>query len=71
MGMCEAACEVSRVAMRGVQVVAGVVYRTGDGQERTASAHLTIVCDGMYSLMRKRLSEPKVNQGSPHMARCH
>lgn len=46
------------------QVVAGVVYRTGDGQERTARAHLTIVCDGMYSLMRKRLSEPKIKHPS-------
>mmetsp|Transcript_3063 Transcript_3063/g.7681 ORF Transcript_3063/g.7681 Transcript_3063/m.7681 type:complete len:513 (-) Transcript_3063:644-2182(-) len=46
------------------QVVAGVAYKTGDGVERTARAHLTIVCDGMYSSMRKRLSEPKIKHPS-------
>lgn len=38
----------------------GVAYKASDGVERTARAHLTIVCDGMYSGLRKHLSEPKV-----------
>ena len=44
------------------QVVTGVAYRASDGSERTASAHLTIVCDGMYSNLRKHLSVPKVGR---------
>ncbi|KAG2487299.1 hypothetical protein HYH03_014139 [Edaphochlamys debaryana] len=48
------------------QVVTGVVYRHTpagpDAQpvERTARAHLSIVCDGMYSNLRKHLSAPKI-----------
>jgi squalene monooxygenase len=47
-------------------VVTGVVYRhlgpEADAvpSERSARAHLTIVCDGMYSSLRKHLSQPKV-----------
>jgi squalene monooxygenase len=32
--------------------VSGVQYRGGDGSLRTARAHLTVVCDGMYSQFR-------------------
>jgi hypothetical protein len=32
--------------------VSGVQYKTGDGEVRTAKAHLTVVCDGMYSQFR-------------------
>lgn len=47
------------------QVVTGVVYRhqppgATEGTERSARAHLTIVCDGMYSNLRRHLSTPKV-----------
>mmetsp|Transcript_26909 Transcript_26909/g.58754 ORF Transcript_26909/g.58754 Transcript_26909/m.58754 type:complete len:505 (-) Transcript_26909:910-2424(-) len=44
--------------------VSGIIYKTGDGQERTARAHLTIVCDGMYSNLRKHLAEPKIHHPS-------
>ena len=44
-----------------MQVVAGVMYKTPDGVERVAKAYLTIVCDGMYSNLRKHLSEPNVS----------
>ncbi|KAG2422456.1 hypothetical protein HXX76_016026 [Chlamydomonas incerta] len=50
------------------EVVTGVVYRhlpggTGPASapvERSARAHLTLVCDGMYSNLRKHLSTPKI-----------
>ena len=32
--------------------MSGVQYKAGDGEVRTARAHLTIVCDGMYSQFR-------------------
>lgn len=52
-------------------MVTGVVYRHLPAapsqepggpapQDRSARAHLTIVCDGMYSNLRKHLSTPKV-----------
>jgi squalene monooxygenase len=37
--------------------VAGVSYKCADGTIRTAFAHLTVACDGMYSMLRKRLHE--------------
>jgi 2-polyprenyl-6-methoxyphenol hydroxylase-like FAD-dependent oxidoreductase len=37
--------------------VAGVLYKTLDGVVHKAFAHLTIACDGMYSMLRKRLHE--------------
>ena len=40
--------------------VAGVLYRTPDGAERVATADLTIVCDGMYSSLRSKLSVPNI-----------
>lgn len=36
--------------------VAGVSYKA-DGEMHTAFAHLTVACDGMYSMLRKRLHE--------------
>eukprot|EP00798_Chlamydomonas_sp_ICE-L_P022067 gene22067-29132_t len=42
------------------EAVSGVAYKSSDGTERIARADLTIVCDGMYSNMRKNLAEPKV-----------
>lgn len=35
--------------------VAGVTYKVPGGQERTAFAHLSVACDGMYSMLRKHL----------------
>lgn len=41
------------------QVVTGVRYKSSsDGVERIALAHLTVVCDGMYSTLRSKLSVP-------------
>jgi squalene monooxygenase len=39
------------------EVVAGAKYRA-DGNEFVSSAHLTVVCDGMYSALRSKLSKP-------------
>lgn len=39
--------------------MAGVLYKSAAG-EATAHAHLTIVCDGMYSSLRTKLSEPNI-----------
>lgn len=44
--------------------MSGVGYKASDGSERVARAHLTIVCDGMYSSLRKQLSEPKIHHPS-------
>ncbi|WCJ18076.1 squalene epoxidase 2 [Euphorbia peplus] len=41
--------------------VKGVNYRTRDGQELTASAPLTVVCDGCFSNLRRSLCNPKVD----------
>ncbi|GMN52444.1 hypothetical protein TIFTF001_021605 [Ficus carica] len=42
-------------------VVKGVKYKSKDGQELTAFAPLTIVCDGCYSNLRRSLCYPKVD----------
>jgi squalene monooxygenase len=39
------------------QVVTGVRYRTVDKEEHIALAHLTVVCDGMYSSFRTKLHQ--------------
>jgi 2-polyprenyl-6-methoxyphenol hydroxylase-like FAD-dependent oxidoreductase len=39
------------------QPVSGVKYKAADGSVREARAHLTVVCDGMYSNFRKPLTE--------------
>ncbi|KAI8470182.1 MAG: SE-domain-containing protein [Monoraphidium minutum] len=44
--------------------VSGVQYRTADGELRTARAHLTVVCDGMYSQFRKQLADPDMKHPS-------
>ncbi|XP_065872443.1 squalene monooxygenase SE1-like isoform X1 [Euphorbia lathyris] len=41
--------------------VKGVNYRTRNGQELTAYAPLTIVCDGCFSNLRRSLCNPKVD----------
>lgn len=47
------------------QVVTGVRYKaSSDGTEVVALAHLTIVCDGMYSIFRKKLSVPDIHHPS-------
>lgn len=46
------------------QVVTGVRYRGADGADTAALAHLTIVCDGMYSIFRKKLSVPDIKHPS-------
>lgn len=48
------------------QVVTGVVYKGADGVERVAKGHLTLVCDGMYSNLRKVLSEAEVSWPAVH-----
>lgn len=45
-------------------VVTGVIYKSEDGSDRPARAHLTIVCDGMYSNLRKHLSTPNIQHPS-------
>lgn len=45
-------------------VVRGVSYRTPDGVERVANGHLTVVCDGMYSSLRGKLSQPDIKAPS-------
>ena len=45
--------------------VRGVSYRSAaDGRLRVAKAHLTIVCDGMYSNLRSKLSTPQIEAPS-------
>ncbi|XP_074583928.1 squalene monooxygenase SE1-like [Curcuma longa] len=41
--------------------VKGVVYKTKSGEECKAFAPLTIVCDGCFSNLRRRLCSPKVD----------
>lgn len=41
--------------------IKGVQYRTKSGQEMTAYAPLTIVCDGCFSNLRRSLCDPKVD----------
>ncbi|KAF7801519.1 squalene monooxygenase-like [Senna tora] len=41
--------------------IKGVRYKTKDGQELTAMAPLTIVCDGCFSNLRRSLCNPKVD----------
>mmetsp|Transcript_2009 Transcript_2009/g.5981 ORF Transcript_2009/g.5981 Transcript_2009/m.5981 type:complete len:524 (-) Transcript_2009:1883-3454(-) len=45
-------------------VVTGVSYTSATTGPRGATGHLTVVCDGMYSGLRKRLSEPKISHPS-------
>lgn len=40
--------------------VKGVHYKTKTGEELTAHAPLTIVCDGCFSNLRRSLCDPKV-----------
>lgn len=40
--------------------IKGVQYKTKTGQEMTAYAPLTIVCDGCFSNLRRSLCNPKV-----------
>ncbi|CAI9104189.1 OLC1v1002817C1 [Oldenlandia corymbosa var. corymbosa] len=42
-------------------VVKGVQYKTKNGQELTAYAPLTVVCDGCFSNLRRSLCDPKVD----------
>eukprot|EP00891_Asterochloris_glomerata_P002286 jgi/Astpho2/2286/fgenesh1_pm.00040_%23_43_t len=46
------------------QVVTGVLYKAQDGAERVAHASLTVVCDGMYSSLRRKLSTPNIQHPS-------
>lgn len=40
--------------------IKGVQYKSKTGQEMTAYAPLTIVCDGCFSNLRRSLCNPKV-----------
>lgn len=44
--------------------VKGVAYKTKSGEECKAFAPLTIVCDGCFSNLRRRLCSPKVKDCS-------
>jgi squalene monooxygenase len=46
------------------EAVQGVAYKSSDGTTRVAKANLTIVCDGMYSNLRSKLSQPKIKHPS-------
>jgi squalene monooxygenase len=46
------------------QVVVGVEYKAADGEVVTASACLTVVCDGIYSGLRSRLMQPDIKHPS-------
>lgn len=37
-----------------------MLYKSADGSERTARADLSIICDGMYSSLRSKLSTPRI-----------
>jgi len=50
--------------------VSGVKYKAEDGTERIALAHLSIICDGMYSSLRKSLADHQV-QGPTRPLRPH
>ncbi|ESW20305.1 hypothetical protein PHAVU_006G197900 [Phaseolus vulgaris] len=45
-------------------VIKGVNYKSRSGQELTAKAPLTIVCDGCFSNLRRSLCNPKVDVAS-------
>lgn len=42
--------------------VKGVQYKTKAGEELTAYAPLTVVCDGCFSNLRRSLCDPKVRR---------
>lgn len=44
--------------------VKGVQYKTKSGEEITAYAPLTVVCDGCFSNLRRSLCTPQVNMMS-------
>lgn len=44
--------------------IIGVQYKNKSGEELTAYAPLTIVCDGCFSNLRRSLCNPKVRNGS-------
>ena len=44
--------------------IKGVHYKTKNGQELSAYAPLTIVCDGCFSNLRRSLCDPKVHIAS-------
>ena len=45
--------------------IKGVQYKTKAGEELTAQAPLTIVCDGCFSNLRRSLCVPKVTKTKP------
>ena len=45
------------------EAVSGVLYKAADGAERIARADLSIICDGMYSSLRSKLSTPRIRCG--------
>nr|BAR46030.1 squalene 2,3-epoxidase [Botryococcus braunii] len=51
-------------ALEDGQQVKGIIYKTADGVERKAWAALTIVCDGMHSSLRTKLSTPQIRSPS-------
>ncbi len=47
------------------EAVSGVLYKAADGSERIARADLSIICDGMYSSLRSKLSTPRIRCLTP------
>lgn len=50
--------------------IKGVQYKNKNGEEVSAYAPLTIVCDGCFSNLRKSLCKPKVGMASLCFS-CH
>lgn len=44
--------------------MSGVSYKDSEGAVRKSSAHITFVCDGMYSTLRKKLIQPNIHSSS-------
>ena len=42
-------------------VIKGVTYKTSEGEETTAFAPLTVVCDGCYSNLRRSVNDNNVS----------
>ena len=62
-GTVKALIDIDGKDLAGDGAVCGVRYRAG-GSDRTARAHLTVVCDGMYSTLRRSFVEPSIKSPS-------
>lgn len=53
------------------QPVGGVEYKGHDGCIHRASAHLSVACDGMYSMLRKSLHERATSVKCDYQLKLH